>query len=137
LESSLLRLEAEPANRELLNTIFVDAYHQGRVGVSGVRADRPLVPSAGESAGLFREGSLEADKIAVDLLIDARDRIGDLVSQVEVSGQESAEIDDLVDRAAAIAVRPDAGRGDLGAGSRRWFTREKRMRSCSTFSWSS
>jgi hypothetical protein len=51
----------------------------------------------------------------VDLLIDARDRIGDLISQVEASGQESAEIDDLLDRVDAIASSPTPAGGEADA----------------------
>jgi two-component system chemotaxis sensor kinase CheA len=105
LESSLLRLESDPANQELLNTIFRSMHTiKGASEYLGfVRISR-LSHRLETLLDLFREGSLVADKVAVDLLIDARDRIGDLIAQVEESGKETAEIDDLLDRVEAIVT---------------------------------
>ncbi len=103
LESSLLRLESDPANRELLNTIFRSMHTiKGASEYLGFERIARLSHRLENLLDLFRDGSLVADKVAVDLLIDARDRIGDLIGQVEESGQESAGIDDLLDRVAAI-----------------------------------
>jgi two-component system chemotaxis sensor kinase CheA len=104
LESSLLRLESNPANRELLNTIFRSMHTiKGASEYLGFERIARLSHCLENLLDLFRDGSLTADKVAVDLLIDARDRIGDLISQVEDSGQELAEIDDLLDRVAVIS----------------------------------
>jgi two-component system chemotaxis sensor kinase CheA len=103
LEGSLLRLESDPANRELLNTIFRSMHTiKGASEYLGFERIAQLSHRLENLLDLFRDGSMTADKVAVDLLIDARDRIGDLIGQVEKSGQESAEIDDLLDRVAAI-----------------------------------
>ncbi len=104
LESSLLRLETDPADRELLNAIFRSMHTiKGASEYLGFDRIARLSHRLENLLDLFREGSLHADKVAVDLLIDARDRIGDLISQVEESGQESTDIDDLLARADTIA----------------------------------
>jgi len=107
LESSLLRLETDPTDRELLNTIFRSMHTiKGASEYLGFERIARLTHRLENLLDLFRDGSLRADKVAVDLLIDARDRIGDLISQVEESGQESAEIDDLLGRVDAIGTDP-------------------------------
>jgi len=104
LESSLLRLETDSADRELLNTIFRSMHTiKGASEYLGFERIAQLTHRLENLLDLFRGGSLRADKVAVDLLIDARDRIGDLISQVEESGQESAEVDDLLARVDTIA----------------------------------
>ena len=54
LESSLLRLESDPGDRELLNTIFRSIHTiKGASEYLGFRAYRAIVPSAGEPSGSF------------------------------------------------------------------------------------
>jgi two-component system chemotaxis sensor kinase CheA len=116
LESSLLRLEADPADRELLNTIFRSMHTiKGASEYLGFERIARLTHRLENLLDLFRDGSLRADKVAVDLLIDARDRIGDLTSQVEDSGQEASEIDDLLERVDAIASGPAPSGGESAA----------------------
>jgi two-component system chemotaxis sensor kinase CheA len=92
LESSLLRLESDPANQELLNTIFRSMHTiKGASEYLGFERISRLSHRLETLLDLFREGSLVVDKVAVDLLIDARDRIGDLIAQVEESGKETAD----------------------------------------------
>jgi two-component system chemotaxis sensor kinase CheA len=104
LENSLLSLESDPANRELLDTIFRSMHTiKGASDYLGFERIARLSHRLENLLDLFRDGSLQVDKVAADLLIDARDRIGDLIGQIEASGREASEIDDLVDRAAALA----------------------------------
>ena len=111
LESSLLRLESDPEDRELLNTIFRSMHTiKGASEYLGFERIAGLSHRLENLLDLFREGSLIADKIAVDLLIDARDRMGELISQVESTGQESAAIDDLLERVASVS----AGSSEVG-----------------------
>jgi two-component system chemotaxis sensor kinase CheA len=103
LENSLLRLESDPADQELLNTIFRSMHTiKGASEYLGFERIARLSHRLENLLDLFRDGSLRVDKVAVDLLIDAGDRIGELTLQVEASGQERADVDDLVDRVEAI-----------------------------------
>ncbi|BBO79239.1 hypothetical protein DSCW_66560 [Desulfosarcina widdelii] len=105
LESSLLRLESDPGDRELLNTIFRSIHTiKGASEYLGFERIAQLSHRLENLLDLFRDGSLTADKVAVDLLIDARDRMEDLISQVEQSGQESAQIEDLLERVEAVSA---------------------------------
>ena len=103
LEGCLLRLESDPKNDELLNTIFRSMHTiKGASEYLGFERIARLSHRLENLLDSFREGKLLADKVAVDVLIDARDRISELVSQVEASGQENLEIEDLLDRVEAI-----------------------------------
>ena len=113
LESSLLRLESDPGDRELLDTIFRSMHTiKGSSEYLGFERIAQLSHRLENLLDLFREGSLTADKVTVDLLIDARDRIGTLISQVEQSGQETAEIGDLLDRIETVSAGPTDGGGE-------------------------
>ena len=103
LEGCLLRLEVDPTNGELLNTIFRSMHTiKGASEYLGFERIARLSHRLENLLDSFREGTLLADKVAVDLLIDARDRISELVAQVEASGHENLEVDDLLDRVEAI-----------------------------------
>jgi two-component system chemotaxis sensor kinase CheA len=104
MESNLLRLESDPTDPELLNSIFRSVHTiKGASEYLGFERIAQLSHRLESLLDRFRGGRLEADKVAVDVLIDARDRMGDLIAQVEKSGQEAAPIDDLLDRADGIA----------------------------------
>jgi len=112
LESSLLRLESDPGDRELLNTIFRSIHTiKGASEYLGFERIAQLSHRLENLLDLFRDGSLIADNVAVDLLIEARDRMGELNSQVEQSGQESAQIEDLLERVESVV---SAGSTDEG-----------------------
>lgn len=104
LEHNLLQLASDPACRELLDGIFRSMHTiKGASEYLGFERIARLSHRLENLLDSFRDGRLRADKVAVDLLIDARDRIEELISQVEATGRESSEIDDLLNRAAAIA----------------------------------
>ena len=113
LEGSLLRLESDPTNSELLNTIFRSMHTiKGASEYLGFERIARLSHRLESLLDLFRDGKLLADKVAVDLLIDARDRISDLISQVEASGHESSDIEDLLERVDAISTGTASTEGE-------------------------
>jgi two-component system chemotaxis sensor kinase CheA len=72
LENSLLRLESDPADQELLNTIFRSMHTiKGASEYLGFERIARLSHRLENLLDLFRDGSLRVDKVAVDLLIDA------------------------------------------------------------------
>ncbi len=112
LESSLLRLESDPENQELLNNIFRSMHTiKGASEYLGFERIALLSHRLENLLDQFRDGSLIADKVAIDLLIDARDRMGDLIAQIGTSGQETADIEDLLERITA------AGSSSAASGS--------------------
>jgi two-component system, chemotaxis family, sensor kinase CheA len=119
VEGALLRLENDPTNRDLLNTIFRSMHTiKGASEYLGLARIAALSHNLESLLDLFREGQLTADKVAVDILIDARDRIEALIGEVETSGAESTAIDDLLDRAAALSSGDTQdGEGGLEAAS--------------------
>ncbi|MGA6925826.1 MAG: Hpt domain-containing protein, partial [Desulfosarcina sp.] len=105
LEHNLLQLASDPAGRDLLDGIFRSMHTiKGASEYLGFERIARLSHCLENLLDVFRDGRLRADRVAVDLLIDARDRIEELVGQVETTGRESSEIDDLLDRAGSIAA---------------------------------
>lgn len=105
LEHNLLQLASDPAGRDLLDGIFRSMHTiKGASEYLGFERIARLSHCLENLLDVFRDGRLRADRVAVDLLIDARDRIEELVGQIETTGRESSEIEDLLDRAGSIAA---------------------------------
>ncbi|BBO87182.1 chemotaxis protein CheA [Desulfosarcina ovata] len=110
LEGCLLRLESAPSDSELLGAIFRSIHTiKGASEYLGFERIAELTHRLETLLDCFREGRLEVDKVAVDLLIDARDRMDELVKQVETGGRETAQIDDLLERVSAMMEDPMPG----------------------------
>ena len=110
LEGALLRLENDPTDAELLNTIFRSMHTiKGASEYLGFERIAGLTHHLETLLDFFREGQLSVDKVAVDVLIDARDRIESLIGEIEASGRESTIIDDLLERAAALGSGTQPG----------------------------
>ena len=104
LEGALLRLESDPANADLLNTIFRSMHTiKGASEYLGFERIAGLTHHLETILDLFREGQLTVDKVAVDVMIDARDRVETLVGEIETAGRESSPIDDMMTRIGALA----------------------------------
>ncbi|WP_459904076.1 Hpt domain-containing protein, partial [Desulfosarcina cetonica] len=99
---------------ELLNTIFRSLHTiKGASEYLGFSRMAELTHRLENLLTLFREGQLSVDKVAVDLLIDSRDRMGDLIVQIESTGRESAEIEDLLGRISGVTTGPAADEGSV------------------------
>ena len=115
LETCLLRLETEPDDQELLNTIFRSMHTiKGSSEYMGLERIARLSHRLETLLDAFRQGSLPADKRAVELLVSARDLIGSLVSEVESTGRESSAIDDFLQRIESLETGSASSGGDMG-----------------------
>lgn len=98
METALLELELEPTNQELLNTIF-RAMHtiKGAAQFVGLDKVSALSHALEDLLDLLREGKKQATYEIIDLLIQAKDRISTLVSDLERTKLENTEVTDLID----------------------------------------
>ncbi len=118
LERCLLRLSTEPDDKELLNTVFRSLHTiKGASEYMGFEGVACLSHRLETLLDRFREGSLHMDKTAVDVLIDSRDRIKDMISEIESSGQESSRIEDILARITAVSSGEAASEDADGASS--------------------
>ncbi len=104
LESSLLQMALNPSDPDLLNDSFRSIHTiKGASEYLGFDRIADLSHRLENLLDLYRSGTRSCDKIAVDLFIDARDRMEALVTEIESSGEEGSEIDDLLSRVTALS----------------------------------
>jgi len=85
--SGLLRLERDPTDQGLVNEVF-RAVHtlKGASGLFELPGLTRLLHAAEDLLGAARENQLTLDSAIVDLLLDALDRVGHWVDELERSG---------------------------------------------------
>ncbi|MGX6646623.1 chemotaxis protein CheW [Maricaulaceae bacterium MS644] len=100
IDSELVKFEADPTDRATLDNIF-RLLHTIK-GTCGFLALERLeaVAHAGETLlGKFRDGDLVADSSAVTLVLEALDRIKEILTGIEMTGTEPAgEDSELINR---------------------------------------
>jgi two-component system chemotaxis sensor kinase CheA len=97
METALLTLDSNPDDVELLNTIF-RAIHtiKGAAQFVGLDKVSELSHALEDLLDLLREGKKQATSDIIEVLIQAKDRISQLTSDLERSQTEETEVDDLV-----------------------------------------
>jgi len=97
LESSLLRLETHREDADVLNDIF-RAMHtiKGAAQFVGIERISELSHKLENLLDTIRQGEQQLDEECIDLLIDGKDRISQLVTELETSQAEETEISDLI-----------------------------------------
>jgi len=108
MESSLLKLESDPHNRDLLNDIF-RAMHtiKGAAEYMGMVRIAELSHKLENLLDLMRQGRCTTDRSYIDLLMAARDRIGILTSDLHQTQTEQSEIEDLLTRIQSLVAQTD------------------------------
>ncbi len=99
MESSLLTLENDPGNRDVLNDIF-RAMHtiKGAAEYMGMARIAELSHKLENLLDLMRQGKCTINRDFIDLLMAARDRIGILTADLHQTQAEQADIEDLLSR---------------------------------------
>ncbi|MEN8189558.1 MAG: Hpt domain-containing protein, partial [Thermodesulfobacteriota bacterium] len=99
LENSLLRLEEQHDDREVLDDIF-RAMHNIKGASQFVGIDRvsELSHKLENLLDLIRVGDLQLDDKVFELLMDGKDRISVLVEELERTEAEESEVGDLIDK---------------------------------------
>lgn len=97
MESSLLRLEKEPDNIDILNDIFRSMHTiKGASQFVGLERMSELSHKLENLLDLLRQGEKQLNQEIIDMLIKGKDCIADLTDELENSQVEETEIDDLL-----------------------------------------
>jgi len=99
METNLLQLEAEPGNLEILNDIFRSVHTiKGASEYMGMKKIAELSHKLESLMDMLRRGEKTLDKEIVDALIESRDLINILVSELEQSQTEKTDIGSMIER---------------------------------------
>ncbi len=97
IETILLQLSDDPQNLEFLNDVFRPVHNiKGGSQITGLAKISRLSHRLEDLLDLLRQGKMSSSTGTIDLLIDARDRIVQLVNELNIHEQELSAIDDLV-----------------------------------------
>lgn len=120
VDNELVRFEAEPNNRTILDNIFRLVHTvKGTCGFLGLPR-LEAVAHAGETLlGRFRDGAIEVTPAAVTLILRSLDRIKELLNHLEHAGAEPAgddadlikPLEDAAEGKLATAPAPDGASG--------------------------
>lgn len=96
METSLLNLESDPGNTDILNDIFRSAHTiKGAAGFVGIAGIGELSHKLEDLLEILRYGKYQTTREMIDALIEAKDRMETLVQDLETDGGENTGIDDL------------------------------------------
>ncbi len=110
MEASLLVLESEPDNSEILNAIFRAAHTiKGSAGLFGLDAIVRFTHVVESVLDRVRDGKAAIDGDLIALLLECSDHIGDLVSVVAEQGGELSVAALQRDSALLLRLRPFQG----------------------------
>lgn len=97
METALLNLEDTPNNNELLNTIFRTMHTiKGAAQFVGLEKVSALSHITEDLLDLLREGKKSVTPTIIELLIQTKDRISQLIIDLEKTKTEVTEVDDLI-----------------------------------------
>lgn len=99
MEKGLLRLEDRPGDMDVLNDIFRCAHTiKGAAEYVGLERTAELSHKLENLLELLRKGEAQPTEEMIDTLISARDRIANLLADLESNQTEDTQIDDLIGR---------------------------------------
>ncbi len=103
METLLLQLVETPDDLEILNEIFRPVHTiKGSAQFIGLTKVSALAHRLEDLMDKLRDASMQATPTIVEVLIEARDRIVQLVKELEHTQEEESSIDDLKDKLTAI-----------------------------------
>ena len=104
LEASLLKLETDPDNKEILNDIFRSMHTiKGSAEFIGTQKISTLSHKLENLLEMLRHGDKELNGEIIDILIKAKDRLTALVDDLVRNEAEETKIDDLIEEVTNIA----------------------------------
>jgi two-component system chemotaxis sensor kinase CheA len=114
MDQDMIALESTPGDGELLNRIF-RALHTIK-GTSGFLGFEPLVRlghRAEDVLNLLRRGELRLSRRITDLLLTARDQLGQMLSDIRQGGLKTYDLDHLLEELES-AQKPEGPSPRLG-----------------------
>lgn len=111
LDNLLVMLEQTPHDKELITKIFRIIHTiKGTCGFLGLPRLERIAHKSEDLLGLFRDGKLQAEPASISLILEALDRIKEIIPGIEATGQEPEGDDSVIcERLGALAS------GHLGA----------------------
>ncbi len=98
-EQNLMRLEQKPDDLDVLNDIFRSIHTiKGSSEYLGMERIAELSHKLENLLDMLRRGEIGIDADVIELLIEASDRIGRLIEDIEHERTEQAPVGDLIDR---------------------------------------
>ena len=118
LDTEIVTLEQNPNNPDLLNNIFrVMHTIKGTCGFLGLPRLEAVAHSGETVLGKVRDGELAINQERVSLVLECLDRIRDIVSALEETGDEPAGDDtELINRLDAVIKKAEDGDGGAPSG---------------------
>ena len=114
MESLLLQLGDDLSNLDLLNDIFRTMHNvKGASQLTGLDKISRLSHRLEDLLDLLRQGSKPTTQEIVHLLITGRDRIVELVSELEDSQEERSSVDDLIEKFTAQIEADDSAAAEF------------------------
>ena len=99
MESLLLKLGDDLSNLDILNDIFRTMHNvKGASQLTGLDKISRLSHRLEDLLDLLRQGNKQTTKELVHLLISGRDRIVEIVSELETSQEEQSSVDELIEK---------------------------------------
>ncbi len=113
MESSLLKLETDPANKEILNDIFRAAHTiKGSSEYLGMEKIAAVSHRLENLLEIIRHEDHRLDREIIETLIDARDRIARLMTDLEEKQTEKTDISDIITRMDSLSEKADGRPGE-------------------------
>lgn len=110
MEAGLLALEAQPGNKQVINTIFRSAHTiKGSAEYLGLERLSTLAHKLESLLETFRHGDKIPDGSTLDVLMASKDRMVRLIGDLESSQEERTPVDDLAASLDELAVIPPPG----------------------------
>ena len=99
METLLLQLADNPNDLEILNEIFRPIHTiKGSAQFIGIARVSRLTHRLEDLLDKLRDGSMQSTPVIVETLIEGRDRIVQLVKELEQNQEEVSSVDDLIDK---------------------------------------
>jgi two-component system, chemotaxis family, sensor kinase CheA len=104
LDETVLRLEQEPDNREIIEEIFRAAHTlKGGAGMFGYRAIEKVMHAMENLFDLIRKGTLKADGAVTDVVLKGLDVLRVLIEAVRTQTKSGMDISEIVANIQAVA----------------------------------
>jgi two-component system chemotaxis sensor kinase CheA len=99
METGLLKLETSPDDADLLNDVFRSVHTiKGASDYLGMQRIAELSHKLENLLDKLRSGEFETTGDAINLLIDCKDRLGQLLADLDKTQKEETQIDDLLEQ---------------------------------------
>lgn len=108
LDNSLILLEQDPGNADLLSKIFrVMHTIKGTCGFLALPRLEKVAHKSEDLLGLFRDGQLTPNPAYISLILESLDRIKQILGEIEKSGAEQEGDDTMLIAKLEVACDPD------------------------------